>query len=648
METVWISNFAPERKIFARDFFRGGLNLDWRMRWNAKVMENYFKPEIIPMEVRTLESEFESFRKISKPDKTGTWYSARRIASPKDTVVIKVFDQTFTASMFAKEISAISTLGNKTHENIVQLEKMLHASLNGIPGYVIVMKNIEGMDGMQFMTSTEETRRFTFEEWKTVGRKLFNALSFLHQYGIVHRNIKPSNIMFRGNVKTDPVLIGFGLSCVHDQCTTEKNIGTLGYMAPEIAELGVKSGNPFLLLKASDVWATTITLIELIMLEYPLWFQLDQKTGEYFLEGTSNLKTKYRDLYDNTARNWIRKFPRDREIFAQNFFREGLKLNWKKRWDAKKMENYFEPEIISTKVRTFEDEFELFDHYDIPFKQSAFGNLYRATLPSTKHPVAVKVFNQNATEQMMKKEYDAISASQKKNHQNIARLLDAFQGLFNKNLSYMFVLEFIEGMDGEELVGSMQKPNMTFDMWKIMGQKLFSALSLLHQYDIINRDIKPVNIIFRENVATEPVLIDFNLSCVLDICITGREGSPGYLSPETKELGQIAGDTLNLLKASDVWAMSITLFYMFSFVYPFWAYADMNAKNNDETAALNKCDPKYKEEKMTWLKRARFDNAEKKIFAETFFKKGLNINWKRRWSAEDLANYFATGIVKRK
>ncbi|MCC6782530.1 MAG: SUMF1/EgtB/PvdO family nonheme iron enzyme [Planctomycetes bacterium] len=147
---------------------------------------------------------------------------------------------------FAREARAIATL---RHPGIVTVLEV--GEDEGVPFLVM-----EFVDGGSLLRRIEATDRpgLGVEEVCRIGIVLADALQSAHVAGIVHRDVKPSNVLLR--TSGAPLLADFGLACVDGDATLTASgelLGTPAYAAPELIESGVADVR-------SDVYALGATL----------------------------------------------------------------------------------------------------------------------------------------------------------------------------------------------------------------------------------------------------------------------------------------------------------------------------------------------------------------------------------------------------
>ena len=139
---------------------------------------------------------------------------------------------TIGADRFRREIRVATQL---QHPNILSV---LDSGVTAIaPGVDFLWFTMPFVRGTNVWERFEQTGAFAPDEVVRIGRAVADALAFAHDKGVVHRDIKPDNILLEG----DRVLVAdFGVaravSEAHEKLTaTGMVVGTPTYMSPEQA-----------------------------------------------------------------------------------------------------------------------------------------------------------------------------------------------------------------------------------------------------------------------------------------------------------------------------------------------------------------------------------------------------------------------------
>jgi eukaryotic-like serine/threonine-protein kinase len=107
----------------------------------------------------------------------------------------------------------------------------------------------------------------TDEDAVEVAAQILDALAHAHRAGIVHRDVKPSNVLLEDGDELAARLLDFGLAQFDgaDTLTAVGDVpGTLAYIAPE--RLAGADATP-----ESDVWAVAVLLWEALAGRHPFW-----------------------------------------------------------------------------------------------------------------------------------------------------------------------------------------------------------------------------------------------------------------------------------------------------------------------------------------------------------------------------------------
>ena len=179
-------------------------------------------------------------------------YLARDMILDRD-VALKILRMDFSNDeefirRFHREAQSATSL---THPNIVSIYDV------GEEGdiYYIVMEYVDGMTLKQYIQAFSP---IPVEKALDIMKQITSAVSHAHQNHIVHRDIKPHNILIdhNGNVKITDFGIAMALSAT-SITQTNSVLGSVHYLSPEQARGGMAN-------KKSDIYSLGIVMFELI------------------------------------------------------------------------------------------------------------------------------------------------------------------------------------------------------------------------------------------------------------------------------------------------------------------------------------------------------------------------------------------------
>lgn len=155
----------------------------------------------------------------------------KRLRPPSQSGPERRRDHDALRARFESEADALASL---SHPNIVRL---LKAGIDGDTPY-LVLELVT--DAVTLEHETDEHHRygthFPDSEIVAITEQILSALESAHERGIVHRDIKPGNVMLQRVAGYDVFVrvLDFGLAkFLSDSNDTERVMGTLDYMAPE-------------------------------------------------------------------------------------------------------------------------------------------------------------------------------------------------------------------------------------------------------------------------------------------------------------------------------------------------------------------------------------------------------------------------------
>lgn len=169
-----------------------------------------------------------------------------------------------------KEADALKKL---SHKNIIKLH---HTFMEGKDICMIM----EYAGGGELLQRIEENGPMDEVVAHNLMMQLVNAISYCHTRGMVHRDLKMENVLFKDTVTNQIRVVDFGIAGVCDSKKKDKvDAGSLAYMPPEVLSGKAQETTPSI-----DVWAIGCMYYGMLYGCLPFWGDTEEEFVEKIIK----------------------------------------------------------------------------------------------------------------------------------------------------------------------------------------------------------------------------------------------------------------------------------------------------------------------------------------------------------------------------
>ena len=211
---------------------------------------------------------------------------------------------------FNREAKAVTSL---SHPNIVSIYDVENEG----EFYYLILEYVEGMTLKDYMIKNP---RIPIETIVHIAKQIAAGLSHAHQNGIIHRDIKPQNILMNENLTCK--ITDFGIARAYGDTTltqTNQMLGTVYYLSPEQARGNVATAQ-------SDIYSLGILIFEMITGQIPFKGESAVAIALKHLQEELPDIDKYRDNVPQSVKNIVlqatMKNPNERYVSSKELFED--------------------------------------------------------------------------------------------------------------------------------------------------------------------------------------------------------------------------------------------------------------------------------------------------------------------------------------
>jgi len=137
---------------------------------------------------------------------------------------------------------------------------------------------MECASGGELFKWVSERGRINEVDTRKIILQVVNAMHYCHIRGIVHRDLKLENVLFKAPGEMQIKVVDFGIAGVCDNKTRDKvDAGSIAYMPPETLKPGAESS------PAIDVWAIGVMHYAMVYAQLPYLGDTEEETKHKIL-----------------------------------------------------------------------------------------------------------------------------------------------------------------------------------------------------------------------------------------------------------------------------------------------------------------------------------------------------------------------------
>lgn len=511
-------------------------------------------------------------------------------------VAIKVIDTRYRgnpayAERFVREARTVATW---RHENIIYI----YYADDEDDLYYFVMEYIDGPDLGQLITQAAEAGELIpqVEVWR-IGQAVAAALDYAHAQGVIHRDVKPSNVMVAHDGRV--VLADFGLALDVAQGSLGEVFGSSHYIAPEQAHRSAAA------VPQSDLYSLAVMLYEMLTGRVPF---ADPSPTAVALQHVTlppppprTVNPNLSEAIEEVLLKALRKAPTERyqtgqalltalsqamqlagdglpsaavtipsagetvALVAEVFPNESIIGGGVSTMPIPELRDATVSASVQAAVKA-EDELigQQLDEYQLEglLGRGGMARVYRGLDVRLNRVVAIKVIDtpfRTDSDYLVRFEREAQAIAQLE-HPNVVTVYRFGEA---NGLLYL-AMRYIEGDNLETRLARYRDERRKIvpaEAGRII-REVCAALDYAHEKGVIHRDIKPSNIMLDKKERV--ILTDFGLALLTEEGTQGEIfGSPHYIAPEQ------AVSSAGAVPQSDLYAIGVILYEMFTGYLPF-------------------------------------------------------------------------------